>query len=306
MTTKDGVNVVQETGADSSVRSPLYSVNEFTTPRNSFADDVEQVLRTGGDGIGIWESKLCPLEDDEASIKLLSDAGLRASLCVPSSWSLFSSHLSPTPESPEDRAEAIATSIGRLAAFEPACVVVTPGSAVGYEDQEAMEIVKRSMSRILEAAADHGVTIGLEAIRASSRGFIHSLEGSLELRAAMADPNLKLIWDVWHGWDEPDIHTLLTENVDALVGVQVNDWREPTRVWTDRLLPGDGVADVVGLIRTIASAGYEGWYDLEVFSDDGTYVERLPDSLWLLPHEQMLQMARDRFLAVWDQATSQP
>lgn len=285
-------------------RSPLYSVNQFTTPHNSFADDVEQVSRTDGDGISIWESKLGPVENDEKSLDLLRGSGLKAALCVPASWSVFSSRLSPTPEWPEDRTETIAASIARLAAFEPVCVLVTPGSAMGYDDDSAMEIVKRSMGRVLEAATEHGVTIGLEPIRASSGGFIHSLEGSLELRAALGDPdNLKLVWDVWHGWDEPEIHTLLAENVDVLVGVQVNDWREPPRLWTDRLLPGDGVADVVGLIRTIESAGYEGWYDLEVFSDDGTYVERLPDSLWLLPHEEMLQMARGRFLAVWDQAT---
>jgi len=40
-------------------------------------------------------------------------------------------------------------------------------------------------------------------------------------------------------------------------------------------------------------------------SDDGTYVELLSDSLWLVPHEELLQTARDRFLTVWDQATSQ-
>lgn len=285
-------------------RRPLYAVSEFTTPHNTFAQDVEQVARTGGDGLSIWESKLGPRETDEASIALLRDAGLRAGLCVPTAWSVFSSRLSPTPETPEERAEAIVASIGRLAAFDPVCVLVTPGSAPGYDYDDAMAIVRRSMTRILEAAAEHDVTIGLEPIRASSGGFIHSLEGTLALRDALGDPRLKLIWDVWHGWDEPDVRTLLTENVDALIGVQVNDWREPPRVWTDRLLPGDGVADVVGLLRTIEDAGYEGWYDLEVFSDDGSYVERLPDSLWLVPHEEMLQTAREKFLTAWQQATA--
>jgi sugar phosphate isomerase/epimerase len=306
MSERDGVDMEQATGADPSKRRPLYSVSQFTTPHNSFADDVEQVARTGGDGLSIWEAKLGAPEEDDAARALLSDAGLRAGLCVPASWSVFSSRLSPTPETPEDRSVAIRDSIARLAAFDPVCVLVTPGSAPGYERGEAMEIVKRTMGEVLEAAAEHGVTIGLEPIRASSFGFIHSFEGALELRAELGDPNLKVIWDVWHGWDEPDIHTLLTENVDALIGVQVNDWRQPPRVWTDRLLPGDGVADVVGLLRTIENAGYQGWYDLEVFSDDGSYVERLPDSLWLMPHEEMLQMAHDKFLAVWNQATSQP
>lgn len=293
-----------QTSADDAVERPLYSVNQFTTPRNSFEDDVDQVARTGGDGIGIWEAKLGAPGDDGAARALLEGAGLRASLCVPAAWSVFASHLSPTPAEPDDRATAICDSIARLAAFEPACVVVTPGSARGYEDDEAMSIVVRTMERVLDAGARHGVTIGLEPIRASSGGFVHSLRGSLDLRAALGADELGVIFDVWHLWDEPGIHELLAANVDALVGVQVNDWRDPTRGWTDRVLPGEGIADVAGFIRTLDGAGYRGWYDLEVFSDDGSYVERYPDSLWLEPHEQMLQQARDRFADLWQRAAA--
>jgi sugar phosphate isomerase/epimerase len=139
----------------------LYSVNQFTTPRNSFAQDVEQVAGTGGDGLGIWEGKLGPPDDDGAARELMNSAGLRASLCVPAAWSVFASHLSPSPAEPDDRAQAISDSIARLAAFEPACVVITPGSAKGYEDDEAMSIVMRTMERAVEAGAAHGVTIGL-------------------------------------------------------------------------------------------------------------------------------------------------
>jgi sugar phosphate isomerase/epimerase len=283
---------------------PLYSVNQFTTPHNSFEQDVEQVARTGGDGLGIWEAKLGSADDDGAALELMDEAGLRASLCVPAAWSVFASHLSPSPAEPDDRAQVICDSIARLAAFNPACVVVTPGSARDYEDDEAMSIVMRTMERAVEAGAEHGVTIGLEPIRASSGGFIHSLQGSLDLRAALGADELGVIFDVWHLWDEPDIHDVLADNVEALVGVQINDWRDPTRGWTDRVLPGDGIADVPALLRTIANAGYRGWYDLEVFSDDGSYNERYPDSLWLQPHEDMLQQAQDRFADVWARAVA--
>jgi sugar phosphate isomerase/epimerase len=283
---------------------PLYSVSEFSTPHNTFGEDVEQVARTGGDGIGIWEQKLGAVSGDDASRGLLRDAGLRASACVPAVWSLFPSHLSPQPSRPAERVEAIRESVARLSSFDPACIVVTPGTAADLDPDQADATMLELLAPIVATAEREGATIGLEPIRKSSGGVLHDFRQSLRIREELGSPNVGLVFDVWHLWDEPDILESLAANVDALATVQVNDWREHTRGWTDRGLPGDGIADVAAIVRTLAEAGYAGWYDLEIFSDDGTYVERYPDSLWLRPHEEFLAAARGSFERIWEQATN--
>ena len=70
---------------------------------------------------------------------------------------------------------------------------------------------------------------------------------------------------------------------DRFVGVHIADWRDPTRGWADRVLPGDGVADLPALLGTLERAGWNGYYDLEIFSDNGTFGNAWPGSLWDVP-----------------------
>ena len=43
-------------------------------------------------------------------------------------------------------------------------------------------------------------------------------------------------------------------------------------------------------------AGYDGWWELEVFSDDGSFGNAFPDSLWALPANEFLARAHDAFV----------
>jgi sugar phosphate isomerase/epimerase len=87
------------------------------------------------------------------------------------------------------------------------------------------------------------------------------------------------------------------------VGVHVNDWREPTRGWADRVLPGDGAADLPAILAALERAGWDGFYDLEIFSDNGAFGVAYPDSLWDLQPTDLAARARERFTGCWQQRT---
>jgi hypothetical protein len=44
----------------------------------------------------------------------------------------------------------------------------------------------------------------------------------------------------------------------------------------DRLLPGDGVSTSPRPFRALERPGYDGWYDVEIFSDNGVFGELVP------------------------------
>ena len=44
-------------------------------------------------------------------------------------------------------------------------------------------------------------------------------------------------------------------------------------------------------MRALEAGGYGGWYDVEVMSDDGTFGEAFPDSLWALPVDEIARLA---------------
>jgi sugar phosphate isomerase/epimerase len=111
-----------------------------------------------------------------------------------------------------------------------------------------------------------------------------------------------LLVDVWHIWDSPDLLTLLEVHADRVVAVHLNDRREPTRSWCDRLLPGDGVADVPGIVGALRRGGYDGWFELEVVSDDGRFGSAFPDSLWRGDPVALIRAGREKFLRAWSRA----
>ena len=79
----------------------------------------------------------------------------------------------------------------------------------------------------------------------------------------------------------------------------MNDWREPTRGWCDRVLPGDGVADLPGIFGALNDGGLDGWFELEVLSDDGTFGDDYPDSLWKLDPVELIRTGREQFMRAW-------
>jgi sugar phosphate isomerase/epimerase len=79
----------------------------------------------------------------------------------------------------------------------------------------------------------------------------------------------------------------------------VNDFREPTRSWCDRVLPGDGVADLPAILGALDAAGWDGFYDLEIFSDDGTFGNAFADSLWQMPAPELARRGREALERAW-------
>jgi sugar phosphate isomerase/epimerase len=271
----------------------------ISLPRNSFAEAVSQLARTGATGIGLWEGKLEPGRDAESAAALV-EAGLNATLCYAARCgSILPSARFGDPPEPEARIALICRSIERLARFNPVAVMVSPGSAGHRSDAEAYDVIVAGLRRIAEHAQRYGVRVAVEPVRASADGAIASFGRALAVLDEVGAPNVGVALDIWQTWDDPQLFDLIADHADRVFGVQVNDWRNPTRMRDDRVLPGEGIAGVAKIIAALISAGYTGWYDLEVMSD-----ETLEDSLWRQPHLDLLERAAQRFDSVWHEAVA--
>ena len=96
---------------------------------------------------------------------------------------------------------------------------------------------------------------------------------------------VKLAFDTYHLWQEPDLLTRLPELGPLLGIVQVSDWREPPRSRQDRLVPGDGVIPLADIFASLIRGGYQGHFDLQVWSDD----------TWNEDYLELLRRAREQF-----------
>jgi sugar phosphate isomerase/epimerase len=275
---------------------PPFSISQITTLTSSFADDVRAYAGAGSDAIGVWELKL-PDGGDAEVLELLAGSGLGSAAAIPVIPSILPLPLMDGPNEPEARIEAICASVHRLAAFRPSGIVCLTGPG---DDRDT---VVEGLRVIADEARRAGVRIGLEPVNrigGEDWTMISSLGEAVELLDDADHPALGIQFDTWHLWNTPNVVEEIAEHVNRVVGVHVADWREPTRGWADRVLPGDGNADLPTLLGALEAAGWDGYYDVEIFSDNGSFGNAWPDSLWDAPADELALAAKDAFTRVWE------
>jgi sugar phosphate isomerase/epimerase len=271
---------------------PKFSISA-TNPRTAFEEDVAAYKKAGCDGIGLWEFKM-PKGQDGRLREQLEKSGLKATLCVPEVPCIVPDAFFTKPVDPKERLKALCAAIERFAPFKPLAVMVVPG-APGDDPVKSRRTVIEGLKVVAETAAKVGVTIGLEGIRKDAGSLYNSMPELLEVIEEVGADEFRVIFDVWHFWDTPNLYEDLRKHSDRIIGLQVNDRAKAPRSWSDRLLPGDGVLDLPKIYGTLDAAGYKGWYDLEVFSD-----QSYPDSLWTLPTDEFARRSVAKFRASWD------
>jgi sugar phosphate isomerase/epimerase len=245
---------------------------EWTTFPASFEDELTAYRAAGAGAIGILEPELDGVEDVRGKLR---ESGLAVSACLPAAGSILPSPLIPGPEEPESRVESICRSVARFAELEASCVFFLTGPG----DYRAA--VVEGIRRIAEAGARHGVRVALEPIHPTQAELlspVSTIEETLEL---VGEADVGILFDTWHVAE--------VSHADRIFGVHVSDRTRPeTRSDLDRALPGD---DSRAAVRALEAAGYDGWYDVEVMSDDGTFGDAFPDSLWALPADEIARRA---------------
>lgn len=282
--------------------TPRFSVCEISTLRASFEQDLAACREGGAEGIGICEFKLPADGNDAPALAAFRASGLAATICVPATLSVLPLPLMPGPIDPSERVTALCAGLRRLARFQPATCMCLTGPRGKRSEGEARRIVVDGLRTIARTAADIGVRIGLEPVHASIKDdwtLVSSVPETLNLLAEVGEPNLGVVFDAWHLWDTPNVLEHVRTHAKRFVGVHINDRREPTRSWKDRVLPGDGVIDLPALFGALDAGGYDGWYDMEIFSDDGSFGDDYPDSLWKEPPVEIVRRGRAGFLRAW-------
>jgi sugar phosphate isomerase/epimerase len=281
---------------------PRLSVSQITTLRSTFADDVRAYAAAGFDGIGIWELKLLQGGDAEA-LETFEASGLESAAAVPSIPSILPLPLLGGPADPAERVDAYCRSLERLAPFRPSGVVCLTGTAGALDSDEARAVVVDGLSTIAAEAKRVELRIALEPYQREGGAewtIVSSIPETVELIHDAGDPDaLGIQFDVWHLWNTRTLFDDIESEVDRFVGVHICDWREQTRGWADRALPGEGIADVPAIVHALDAAGWDGLYDIEIFSDDGMFGSEYPDSHWAAPAEETLARARAAFERCW-------
>jgi sugar phosphate isomerase/epimerase len=223
---------------------------------------------------------------------------------VPQVPSILPLPLLPGPSSPSERVDALCASIHRLAAFGPSAIVCLTGPAGSLDPSSAHDAVVEGLRTLGAEAERAGVRLALEPfqhIGIENWSTINTLAEAAALADESGSSAVGIQFDVWHLWNTPGLLEEIPRFIDRIVGVHVCDYGEPTRGWADRVLPGEGVADVPAILTALADAGWNGYYDLEIFSDNGAFGSAYADSYWDLRVDEFARRARAALERCWNE-----
>ena len=271
-------------------QQPRFSISQVSTLAASFTDDLHAYAAAGVDGIGIWELKL-----GDSSLAEFRASGLGSATAVPAVPSVHPLPLLPGPDTVRARVDALLRSLEVLAPYEPAAILCFTGPGERAAAVHGVREIAREAERLgLRLAVEPFQREGIE-----SWSILNTLGDAAAFVDEVGSDAVGIQFDVWHLWNSADVLDEIPRYAHLIAGVHVNDWREPTRGWADRVLPGEGVADLPAILGVLEDVGWEGFYDLEIFSDNGTFGSAHPDSLWDLDAAELARRGREAFFNCW-------
>jgi len=159
--------------------------------------------------------------------------------------------------------ERVIETAARLGASSVALIDMSP-------EPTPIDVAAQAFARVCDVAADHGLKAHIEFLPV---GGIRSLGDAWAIVAAAGRANGGITLDAWHFHRSgstldllatiPGRHIHAVQLCDALPGPLPDPWAE---LMTQRLLPGEGVIDLVGLIRTLEAIGCTAPTGVEVFN----------------------------------------
>jgi sugar phosphate isomerase/epimerase len=241
------------------------SMNEMTTYRWSFEEDVARYAAAGIPAIGVWRQKLSDFGEYKG-IELLGESRLRVSNLL---WAggFTGSDGRSLKESIDDAAEAV-----RLAAeMHAACLVVYSGARAGHTHAHARRLVRDALEQVLPLAEELRVDLAIEPMHPECAGewtFLTCLDDCLALLNAVNHPRLKLVFDTYHlGWDEK-VLARLQELTPRIAVVHLGDGKSPHDREQNRSRLGEGHIGLKQIVGLLEASGYRGYYDVELIGPD--------------------------------------
>jgi sugar phosphate isomerase/epimerase len=241
-------------------------------------------------GIGLWRDRVaeCGVAESAAAVRR---AGLHvSSLCRGG----FFTHADP-----DARAAALTDNRAAIAAAAEleadVLVLVSGGLVPGSKDIGlARRMIADAISELVPTAHNAGVRLGIEALHpmyCSERCVISTLGEAVDLALEFPADVVGVVVDTYHVWWDVHLPTEIARAAARIFGFQLADWvlPLPADILLGRGHVGDGVIDFPAIAAAVASAGYRGYVEVEIFNH----------RIWDDPADSTAATVRERYQRIW-------
>jgi sugar phosphate isomerase/epimerase len=243
----------------------LLSMNEITTFRWSFEEDVENYQQAGYSAIGVWRHKLADGDENQA-IDLLAASGLDVTHLA---WAggFTGSDGRTLAESVDDAQEAIRLAAGIMAR----CLVIYSGGRNNHTYRHAGRLLRLALDDLLPLAEAVEVPLAIEPMHAACAAdwtFLNDLDSVVSLIHEYDSPYLKIAFDTYHFPINGRHRDVLGRLVPHIGIVHLGDRRQAPSVEQERCPLGHGRLPLGDVICTLQEAGYTGAYDIKLLGSE--------------------------------------
>ncbi len=243
----------------------LLSMNEISTFRWSFEQDVENYKQAGYHGIGVWRHKFSDWDEDDA-IELLADSGLTVTNLMWAGGFTGSDGRSPA-EAVVDAADALRLA-GKISA---GCLVVHAGGRNNHTFRHAGRLLRGALNELLPIAEDVEVPIAIEPMHAACARdwtFLVELELVVSLLDEYRSPWLKLAYDTYHFPLDGPQRAILKHLAPHIAIVHLSDRTAQPCIDQERCLLGKGQVQLRETVTALRNAGYTGAFDVKLIGPE--------------------------------------
>ena len=242
-------------------------VHTITTKPWAIEEAMDRYADAGVAGITVWRQWL-----DGHDIRTVGDQLRERDLEI---VSLCRGGFFPA-KTTEDRETAIEDNrlaIREAAALGAPMIVLVCGAVPGQPLEESRKQIADGIAAVLPLAEEHGIKLAIEPLHpvyADDRSAINTMASANAVCDQLDHPLVGIAADVYHIWWDPDLEAQikLTGEKDRLFAFHICDWMTPTAdLLNDRGLMGEGCIDIPGIRAMVEAAGFNGFNEVEVFSD---------------------------------------
>ncbi|MEO3802531.1 sugar phosphate isomerase/epimerase [Nonomuraea sp. B1E8] len=237
------------------------SFNQLTARDLPLATAARAARESGFDGFGVLPSAIA--EHGVNGVRSVLDGeGLQ-----PTSVCAFIGLIDPSPAVRAERMAKAERCLAHAAELGVPLVVVVGGPRATLGRREAWNQAAAAVDMLLRRAAREGADLLVEPL--------HPVLVNESVATSVADALTLveqgqtggIVVDTWHVWWDSRLREHLLEAGSRTRIVHLSDWAAGPAGNLDRALPGDGCADVPAICRDLLTAGFDGWWELEILSE---------------------------------------
>ncbi|MCH2131260.1 MAG: sugar phosphate isomerase/epimerase [Pirellulaceae bacterium] len=241
------------------------SINEMTTYRWTFEEDVQQYVAARIPAIGVWRQKLSDF-GEEKGVELIRDHGLRVSSLL---WAggFTGSEGRTHQESVEDAQDAI----GLASQLGADCLVIYTGSRGGHTSNHARRLTVGALKELGDFADDVNVQLAVEPMHAGCCAewtYLTGLDDTLALLEAVGSRAVKLVFDTYHLGHCQETLARVQEIAPQIGIVHLGDAKGPPSGEQNRCRLGEGMLPLKQILADLSAGGYQGWLDVELMGEE--------------------------------------